>query len=263
MNPSPTVQKIKYVGLDVHAETIAVAIADSSGAVRAYGIVPAHTHAVDKLVRKLAADGAEVRYVYEAGPTGFWLCRHLRGKGVSCEVIAPSLIPQKASDRVKTDRRDAAHLPDLLRHGRFPTIWLPDPAVQGANPRPDWPFLWLFGLLSLSPAGLETFLMLVFPALLVLGLFLVPFVSNRGERAPSRRPVAVLSVVVGVIFSALGINPSNIVESLQRLIRRLADLGFDTVQWAFGYFLLGAVVVSPIWFIVRLLRASKSSGPHS
>ena len=74
---------------------------------------------------------------------------------------------------------------------------LPDPAVEGANPRPDWPFLWLFGLLSLAPAGMETFLMLVFPALLVLGLLLVPFVSNRGERAPSRRPVAVLTVLVG------------------------------------------------------------------
>ena len=70
-----------------------------------------------------------------------------------------------------------------------------------------------------------------------------------------------LSVVVGVIFSALGINPSNIVESLQRLIRRLADLGFDTVQWAFGYFLLGAVVVFPIWFVVRLFRASETGGP--
>jgi ubiquinol-cytochrome c reductase cytochrome b subunit len=80
---------------------------------------------------------------------------------------------------------------------------LPDPAVQGANPRPDWPFLWLFGLLSLAPAGLETFLMLVFPALLVLGLLLVPFVSNRGERAPSRRPVAVLAVLVGGVALAV------------------------------------------------------------
>jgi ubiquinol-cytochrome c reductase cytochrome b subunit len=74
---------------------------------------------------------------------------------------------------------------------------LPDPTLTGANPRPDWPFLWLFGLLSLCPAGLETFVMLVFPVLLVLGLLAVPFVSNRGERAPSRRPVAVLAVVVG------------------------------------------------------------------
>ncbi|HEV3303585.1 MAG TPA: cytochrome b N-terminal domain-containing protein [Planctomycetaceae bacterium] len=78
----------------------------------------------------------------------------------------------------------------------------PDPTMSGANPRPEWPFLWLFGLLSLSPAGAETFIMLVFPVLLIVVLFLVPFVSNRGERAPSRRPVASLGVVV--IYTVLG-----------------------------------------------------------
>jgi ubiquinol-cytochrome c reductase cytochrome b subunit len=79
----------------------------------------------------------------------------------------------------------------------------PDPSVLGANPRPDWPFLWLFGLLSLSPPSMETFIILVFPIVLIIGLFLVPFVSNRGERAPSRRPVSVLAVVL--IWSLLGI----------------------------------------------------------
>jgi ubiquinol-cytochrome c reductase cytochrome b subunit len=78
----------------------------------------------------------------------------------------------------------------------------PDPTLAGANPRPEWPFLWLFALLSLSPAGAETFIILVFPVLLIGVLFLVPFVSNRGERAPSRRPVAVLAVVV--IYATLG-----------------------------------------------------------
>lgn len=72
--------------------------------------------------------------------------------------------------------------------------------------------------------------------------------------------LVILSIVVGVIFSALGINPSNIVDSIQRLIQRIADLGFDTVRGAIGYFLLGAVVVFPIWFIVRLLRASRPGG---
>jgi ubiquinol-cytochrome c reductase cytochrome b subunit len=79
----------------------------------------------------------------------------------------------------------------------------PNPVLGGANPRPEWPFLWLFGLLSLSPSWAETFIILVFPVILIAALFLVPFVSNRGERAPSRRPVAVLAVIV--IFTVFGV----------------------------------------------------------
>src|SRR4029077_2223225 len=72
----------------------------------------------------------------------------------------------------------------------------PDPALGGANPRPEWPFLWLFALLALSPPAAETFIMLIFPVLLIGILFLIPFISNRGERAPSRRPLPVLVVLV-------------------------------------------------------------------
>lgn len=79
----------------------------------------------------------------------------------------------------------------------------PDPTLAGANPRPDWPFLWLFGLLSLSPPDMETFIILVLPVVLILGLFAVPLVSRGGERAPSKRPVAVLAVIV--IWTTLGI----------------------------------------------------------
>ena len=79
----------------------------------------------------------------------------------------------------------------------------PDPTLGGANPRPEWPFLWLFALLSLSPAGAETFIILVFPLLLIVALLLVPLVSNRGQRAMSRRPMAVLAVVV--IYTVLGV----------------------------------------------------------
>jgi ubiquinol-cytochrome c reductase cytochrome b subunit len=79
----------------------------------------------------------------------------------------------------------------------------PDPTLPGANPRPEWPFLWLFALLSLSPPEAETFIILVFPVILIAALFLVPFISNRGERAPSRRPVAVLAVIV--TYTALGV----------------------------------------------------------
>jgi ubiquinol-cytochrome c reductase cytochrome b subunit len=80
---------------------------------------------------------------------------------------------------------------------------LPEPALLGANPKPDWPFWWLFALLSLSPPSAETLIILGLPVVLLGALFLVPFVSNRGERAPSRRPVAVLSVVV--IFTVIGV----------------------------------------------------------
>ena len=79
----------------------------------------------------------------------------------------------------------------------------PEPALGGANPRPEWPFLWLFALLSLSPAVAETFIILVFPVILIIALLLVPFLSNRGERAPSRRPVAVMATIV--VFTTLGV----------------------------------------------------------
>jgi ubiquinol-cytochrome c reductase cytochrome b subunit len=79
----------------------------------------------------------------------------------------------------------------------------PDPSLAGANPRPEWPFLWLFALLALCPPEIETFIMLAFPVLVLLGLMLVPFISNRGERAPSRRPVAVLLVIVA--YTAIGV----------------------------------------------------------
>lgn len=79
----------------------------------------------------------------------------------------------------------------------------PDPTIAGANPRPDWPFLWLFGLLSLSPPEMETAIILILPLVMVAGLVAVPLVSRGGERAPSRRPVAVLSVIT--IWTLLGI----------------------------------------------------------
>src|SRR5262249_53873619 len=79
----------------------------------------------------------------------------------------------------------------------------PDPTLPNASPRPEWPFLWLFALLSLSPEKAETFIILVFPLILIVILFLVPSVGNRGERAPSRRPVAVLAVIV--TYTVLGV----------------------------------------------------------
>jgi transposase len=118
---------IHYIGLDVHKESIAVSIAPANPTeVRRYGIIGGSLDAVDKLVKKLTRENVELRLVYEAGPCGFVLCRHLRAKGIPCEVVAPSLIPKKASDRVKTDRRDADQLARLYRAGELTAIRVPD-----------------------------------------------------------------------------------------------------------------------------------------
>ena len=118
---------VHYIGLDVHKDSIAVAIAPQNSAeVRRYGIIGGTLQAVDNLLKKLAKPNLELRLVYEAGPCGFVLCRHLRSKGIHCDLVCPSLIPKKASDRVKTDRRDADQLARLYRAGELTPIHVPD-----------------------------------------------------------------------------------------------------------------------------------------
>ena len=113
-------QIIHYTGLDVHKETIAVSIAPSdSSEVRRYGLINGSLDAIDKLVKKLSQPEVRPRFVYEAGPCGFVLCRHLRAKGLHCDVVAPSLVPKRASDKMKTDRRDADQLARLFRAGEL------------------------------------------------------------------------------------------------------------------------------------------------
>jgi len=118
---------VHYIGLDVHKDSIAVAIApQNSTEVRRYGIIGGTLQAVDNLLKKLAKPNLELRLVYEAGPCGFVLCRHLRSKGIHCDLVCPSLIPKKASDRVKTDRRDADQLARLYRASELTPIHVPD-----------------------------------------------------------------------------------------------------------------------------------------
>src|SRR6476660_7651356 len=102
---------VPYIGLDVHKDSIAVSIAPQDCTeVRRYGIIGGTLGAAAGLLKKLTKPELELRFVYEAGPGGFVICRHLRNKGLHCDLVCPSLIPKKASDRVTTDRRHADQL---------------------------------------------------------------------------------------------------------------------------------------------------------
>ena len=123
--------KYKYVGLDVHKETIAVSIAEADGGeVRYLGEVPNTADSVVKLVKRLGKEGVKLSFCYEAGPCGYGLHRQLRDLGQDCQVVAPSLIPRKPGDRVKTDRRDSLNLARLHRAGELTAVWVPDGAQE-------------------------------------------------------------------------------------------------------------------------------------
>ena len=118
-------EKLRFLGMDVHAETIAAAIAEPDGEVRSLGTIPNRMESVRKLIKKLGPV-EKLRVCYEAGPTGYVLYWQLAELGVQCEVITPSLVPMKAGDRVKTDRRDAERLARSYRSGDLTAVWVPD-----------------------------------------------------------------------------------------------------------------------------------------
>ena len=117
----------KYVGLDTHKDTIAVAIADAMGGqARYFGEIANTPEAIRKMVKKLCPDGEMISFCYEAGPCGYDVYRQISKLGHHCDVVAPSLIPTKPGDRVKNDRRDSEKLSRLSRAGELTSVWVPD-----------------------------------------------------------------------------------------------------------------------------------------
>lgn len=118
------VKGISYVGLDVHKEKIAVAIARTDDTVESLGSIDNNETSVRRLIKQLGPIKS-LRVVYEAGPCGYALYRFLVTMGVACQVIAPALVPQKPADRVKTDRRDALKLARAARSGDLTAVRIP------------------------------------------------------------------------------------------------------------------------------------------
>lgn len=114
-----------YLGLDVHRDDIVAVVVDEEGEERHLGAFPNRLSSLKRLLKKVGTR-ERIRSVYEAGPTGYALYWELKGLGVDCSVVAPSLIPTKSGDRVKTDRRDARKLARYHRSGDLSYVWVPD-----------------------------------------------------------------------------------------------------------------------------------------
>src|SRR3979490_3013137 len=108
-------EKLRFLGLDVHAETIAVAVAEPEGEVRSLGTIPNRAESIRKMIKKLGP-AEKLRACYEARPTGYVVYWQLAELGIQCEVVAPTLVPVKAGDRGKTDRGN----PESVRRSHRP-----------------------------------------------------------------------------------------------------------------------------------------------
>src|SRR5712692_5513736 len=115
-----------FVGMDVHKESIDITLAEPGGEVRRLGQIGGDRGSLLKMVRRQQSKGRKVVFVYEAGPCGFWIYREITALGHACMVVSPSLIPRRAGDHVKTDRRDSERLASLARAGELEAIHVPD-----------------------------------------------------------------------------------------------------------------------------------------